>query len=215
MRVLVAWGSKLGGTEEIGRTIAEELRRAGHEVTARPARELHGIAGYDAAVIGGGVYANLWHADAYRFAIGNLAALRRIPVWLFSSGPLDDSADNGDMPVPRQVAVLARVRTPSRLPTRPTNRSRVGRTPSEYRARSGTPAARWRAAGSSAGAWLRIRGSARTRKFPACAERETPRRISPGGLVGSSGSDPSARSGGRGRSPARCRPCRRGGRSSA
>jgi hypothetical protein len=37
----------------------------------------------------------------------HLAALRRVPVWLFSSGPLDDSADRGNIPPTRQVAVLA------------------------------------------------------------------------------------------------------------
>src|SRR5581483_10698212 len=33
------------------------------------------------------------HRDADRFIARNLRGLRKIPVWLFSSGPLDDSAD--------------------------------------------------------------------------------------------------------------------------
>ena len=36
----------------------------------------------------------------------NVRALRRIPVWLFSSGPLDASADSGSMPPVKDVAVL-------------------------------------------------------------------------------------------------------------
>jgi menaquinone-dependent protoporphyrinogen oxidase len=106
MRVLVSWGSKLGGTEGIARTIADELQRRGVDVVAQPAAAVRDIGGYDAAIIGGALYANRWQRDAYRLAARNVAALRRIPVWLFSSGPLDDSADRADIPPATQVAVL-------------------------------------------------------------------------------------------------------------
>lgn len=107
MRVLVTWGSRSGGTSEIGQTIAAQLKQRGHDVTALPARQVKSAAGYDAAVIGGALYANLWHADAYRFATRNIEALRQMPVWLFSSGPLDDSADRAEPPTPTQIGVLA------------------------------------------------------------------------------------------------------------
>jgi menaquinone-dependent protoporphyrinogen oxidase len=37
----------------------------------------------------------------------HVSRLRTLPVWFFSSGPLDDSADRDEIPAPAQVAVLA------------------------------------------------------------------------------------------------------------
>lgn len=109
MRVLITWGSKRGGTEGIARMIGDDLRGAGHEVVEVAA---HGVGrlrahnDFDAVVIGGALYANRWHHDARRFVRRNVAALRKVPVWFFSSGPLDDSALAGPIPPPTQVAVL-------------------------------------------------------------------------------------------------------------
>jgi menaquinone-dependent protoporphyrinogen oxidase len=106
MRVLVSWGSQRGGTEGIAQTIGEELKREGSDVVLSPASAVNDLRGYDAVIVGGSVYANRWHRDAYRLVARNVAALRRIPVWLFSSGPLDESADRGDIAPPPQVSVL-------------------------------------------------------------------------------------------------------------
>jgi menaquinone-dependent protoporphyrinogen oxidase len=104
--VLVTWGSKMGGTQGIARIIGSVLTEAGFEVTLAPARSVRRLEGFDAAVIGGALYANRWHRDAYRFVSRNMEALRRIPVWLFSSGPLDDSADREEIPPAPLVGVL-------------------------------------------------------------------------------------------------------------
>ncbi len=106
MRVLVTWGSKLGGTKGIARMVAEELEYRGIEVAFVPASELRGISGFDAAIVGGGLYASRWHKAALGFVDRNVEALRRIPVWLFSSGPLDNSADLKSIPPVKEVAVL-------------------------------------------------------------------------------------------------------------
>lgn len=106
MRVLVAWGTKLGGTEGIARIIGEILEREGFEVALARASDVRDASTYDAAIVGGALYANRWHRDARRFLARNVAALRRIPVWLFSSGPLDDSADRDTLAPTTQVAVL-------------------------------------------------------------------------------------------------------------
>ncbi len=106
MRVLVTWGSKLGGTEGIARSIGDVLERAGFEVALVPAGEVIDVAAYDAAIIGGALYANRWHRAARKLVTRNVAALRRMPVWMFSSGPLDHSADAGEIPPTRQVGVL-------------------------------------------------------------------------------------------------------------
>lgn len=109
-RVLVSWGSKLGGTEGIAQLIGEALEAEGVEVVRQPAAQVLDVSAYDAAIIGGALYANRWHRDARRLVVRNLAALRRIPVWLFSSGPLDDSADGGALaPAPQVATLLERV----------------------------------------------------------------------------------------------------------
>lgn len=106
VRVLVTWGSKLGGTKGIARMVAEELEYRGVDVVYAPAAELGAVKGYDAAIIGGGLYASRWHKAALHFVMRNVESLRRIPVWLFSSGPLDSSADRREIPPVKDVAVL-------------------------------------------------------------------------------------------------------------
>ncbi|HEX7843463.1 MAG TPA: flavodoxin domain-containing protein, partial [Kofleriaceae bacterium] len=106
MRVLVTWGSKHGGTEGIAQMIAAALRDAAIDVELRAAREVATVAGFDAAIVGGALYANRWHRDARRFVTRHLVALQRVPIWLFSSGPLDDSAARTAIPPATQVAVL-------------------------------------------------------------------------------------------------------------
>jgi menaquinone-dependent protoporphyrinogen oxidase len=107
MRVLVTWGSKRGGTEGIGRVLAEALEARGLEVVAAPAQRAPGLGGFAAVIVGGALYANRWSAVARRFVNRHVDELRKVPVWLFSSGPLDDSADRGDLPASPQVEILA------------------------------------------------------------------------------------------------------------
>jgi len=106
MRVLVCWGSKRGGTEGIAKIIGEALQSNGIEAVVTPAAKVGDLSGFDAAIVGGALYANRWHQAARRFVARHVSALRRIPVWLFSSGPLDDSADVGAIPPTKEVAVL-------------------------------------------------------------------------------------------------------------
>ncbi len=106
MRVLVTWGSKLGGTKGIARMVAEELEHRGVDVAFLPATQLRGVSGFDAVIVGGALYASRWHKAALRFVERNVDALRRIPVWLFSSGPLDNSANLRSIPPVKEVAVL-------------------------------------------------------------------------------------------------------------
>jgi menaquinone-dependent protoporphyrinogen oxidase len=105
MRILVTSGSKHGGTRGIAEMIAAALRDAKLDVELRDAREVESCAGFDAVIVGGALYANRWHRDARRFVVRQLRELRRIPVWLFSSGPLDDSAAGAPIPPVTEVAV--------------------------------------------------------------------------------------------------------------
>lgn len=107
MRVLVTWGSKRGGTEGIAQMVGAALAAAGHEPVLLPAAEARRETRFDAVVVGGALYANHWHADARRFVWRHRQALRKVPVWFFSSGPLDDSADHGEIPPTGGVRALA------------------------------------------------------------------------------------------------------------
>lgn len=106
MRVLVTWGSKMGGTRGIADLVADELRRAGCDVVVERASSVHDLRSFDAVIVGGALYANRWHEDARRFVHRHVEALRHRPTWFFSSGPLDDSAERSELPPPTQVAVL-------------------------------------------------------------------------------------------------------------
>jgi menaquinone-dependent protoporphyrinogen oxidase len=107
MRVLVTWGSRRGGTEGIGQTIGEALQERGFEVVPLPADRVGGLGGFEAVIVGGALYAGRWPAAERRFVSRSVAELRKVPVWFFSSGPLDDSADRAEIPATPQVAVLA------------------------------------------------------------------------------------------------------------
>lgn len=108
MRVLVTWGSKLGGTAGIGEMIAHTLEEAGHDVVAVPASHAPSPKDFDAAVVGGALYANRWRASARHWVERHVRELSDIPTWMFSSGPLDTSADDGDIPPPREIRSLMR-----------------------------------------------------------------------------------------------------------
>ncbi|MFG3257582.1 flavodoxin domain-containing protein [Streptomyces sp. NPDC048172] len=103
VHVLVAYGSRNNSTAEIAEWIAEALRSTGCEAVAKPAASVRAPGEYDAVVLGGALYAGRWHRDATRFAHRHARALRDKPVWLFSSGPLDSSAAERDIPATRQV----------------------------------------------------------------------------------------------------------------
>ena len=106
MRVLVTYGSKRGGTEGIARMIADELEAENVDVDVLPGGEVGSVQGYDAFVVGGGLYANRWQRGARRFVKQHADVLRTHPVWFFSSGPLDDSASEHEIPPPAQVQAL-------------------------------------------------------------------------------------------------------------
>lgn len=108
MRVLVTVGSERGGTEELGEMVAEDLRAEGFNVDVRPPAEVQQLDEYDAVVVGGAVYAVHWHPEAREFVREHARELQSRPVWFFSSGPLDDSAETKFIPPVSGVARLMR-----------------------------------------------------------------------------------------------------------
>lgn len=96
--VLVTYGTTNGSTARIAGTIEDVLRKAGLTAEALPARSVASVEPYDAVVVGGGLYAGRWQKDARRFVRRHRRGLADRPVWFFSSGPLDASAAERDIP---------------------------------------------------------------------------------------------------------------------
>lgn len=92
MKVLVAYASKRGSTTEIAETVAATLRREGLEVCLEAAGDVESLEQFDAAVLGSAVYMKRWRGDARHFLKKHRKALRQMPFWVFSSGPVGDPA---------------------------------------------------------------------------------------------------------------------------
>ncbi|HVT19903.1 MAG TPA: flavodoxin domain-containing protein [Mycobacteriales bacterium] len=108
VRVLVVYASTRGGTAGLAHMVADAFVRHHVRAEVRRAADAGGLDGYDAVIVGGALYHNRWHPDAVAFVGRRRKELRTLPVWFFSSGPLDDSARSGAIaPVP-QVITLAR-----------------------------------------------------------------------------------------------------------
>ncbi|MCX4721395.1 flavodoxin domain-containing protein [Streptomyces virginiae] len=103
-RVLVAYGTKHGATAGIAEQIGKTLREDGLDAVVLPADDVHDVCAYDAVVLGGSLYAGHWNSKAQHCAERNAESLRHRPVWMFSSGPLDRSAEEHDVPPVSAVA---------------------------------------------------------------------------------------------------------------
>ncbi|HMC38385.1 MAG TPA: flavodoxin domain-containing protein [Acidimicrobiales bacterium] len=107
MKVLVAYGSKHGGTAGIADTVAEQLREDGLDVDVSPAGKANKLDPYDAVVVGGALYRNRWHHDASMFVRRHKGELRQRPTYFFSSGPLGGAFSGHNAPPVPEVRLLA------------------------------------------------------------------------------------------------------------
>jgi menaquinone-dependent protoporphyrinogen oxidase len=94
MTVLVAAASRHGATQGIAERIGAELAERGVEVEVKRLDDVEDLAGYDAFVLGSGIYLGNWMKPARRFLDAHAAELRQRPTWLFASGSIV-----GDPPV--------------------------------------------------------------------------------------------------------------------
>ena len=88
MRALLVVGSRHGGTREMAEWVARGLQGGGVEVDLHDADDAPTPEGYDLAVVGGAVYAARWVENVREWTRANSDALRAMPCWIFSSGPV-------------------------------------------------------------------------------------------------------------------------------
>lgn len=105
-RVLVAYATKLGSNAEIAEVIAAELRAGGLQASASPVRAVPVLEDWDAVVLGSAIYAAHWQRDARRFVVRFRDALIARPLWLWSSGPLDERLARAGLPISAHAAEI-------------------------------------------------------------------------------------------------------------
>jgi menaquinone-dependent protoporphyrinogen oxidase len=103
--VQVIYASRHGGTAGIANRIADVLQAEGVQVVVADAINKPDPGGFDAYVIGSGVYIGSWLKEAAEFLERHQATLATRPVWLFSSGPLPGSSKVTEAEDPIAVAL--------------------------------------------------------------------------------------------------------------
>lgn len=87
--VLVAYASKYGATAEIAEKIGEVLREEGFQAEVLPVKRVGDLSRFKAVVLGSAVYMGFFRREAATFLKAREKELAQLPVWLFSSGPVD------------------------------------------------------------------------------------------------------------------------------
>jgi menaquinone-dependent protoporphyrinogen oxidase len=95
-RVQVVYASRHGGTAGIAERVGEILRRDGLEAVVVDAASQPSPSGFDAYVIGSGVYIGSWLKEGVEYLERNQPILSERPVWLFSSGPIPNAGKELD-----------------------------------------------------------------------------------------------------------------------
>ncbi len=103
-RVLVAYASAYGSTQEVAETVAATLREHGLTVDLQPVRNVGTLDGYSAVVLGAPLYMFHLHKDALRFLSRHQKALTSgLPVAVFAGGPFGPADDNAWREVRKQL----------------------------------------------------------------------------------------------------------------
>jgi menaquinone-dependent protoporphyrinogen oxidase len=86
-KVLVAYASKYGSTQEIAEKIGEALKQAGLQADVKPVKSVNNLSEYKEVIIGSAMYIGSWRKEAVNFLKKNEKTLAGQKVWVFSTGP--------------------------------------------------------------------------------------------------------------------------------
>jgi menaquinone-dependent protoporphyrinogen oxidase len=81
-RILVAYATMAGSTEEVAQAVGEEIAKSGTEVVVLPINEIKDLSGYGSVVVGGPMIMG-WHRQALGFLKRHRAALQETPLAVF------------------------------------------------------------------------------------------------------------------------------------
>jgi menaquinone-dependent protoporphyrinogen oxidase len=126
MKVLVSVASRHGASFEIAEAISATLAGAGFQTAVLPPDAVTSIEGYDAVVLGSSVYVGHWMDSATSFVERFGDEIRRLPVWIFSSGPLGHEPTPEDEPADVAEIVAATGAREHRVFAGQVDRSRLG-----------------------------------------------------------------------------------------
>jgi menaquinone-dependent protoporphyrinogen oxidase len=105
VNILVAFASRHGNARGIAETIAAELEAGGHHTVFSDVSRVDSLDGFDAVVLGSGLYFGRWLPQSLAFLDRFRPQLATVPVWLFCSGQI------GDRPIELPPEVRSRRRT--------------------------------------------------------------------------------------------------------
>lgn len=87
IKILLAYASKYGSTQEVAEKVALTLRERGLAVDLQPMRKVRTLEGYAAVVLGTPIYYGALHKDAVNFLTKSESFLAHLPVAVFALGP--------------------------------------------------------------------------------------------------------------------------------
>jgi menaquinone-dependent protoporphyrinogen oxidase len=94
-KVLVAYASSYGSTQEIAEVISKTLRSQGLAVDLQPIRKVRILEGYSAVVLGAPLYMFHWHKDARHFLSQHRKILTdHLPLAISAGGPFGKGDGN-------------------------------------------------------------------------------------------------------------------------
>ena len=91
-KILLAFASKYGSTQEVAEAIGETMREKGLDVDLQHANQVRSLKKYSAVVLGAPLYLYRWHNHAIRFLKIHEKELKVMPAAVFAVGP----SFNGD-----------------------------------------------------------------------------------------------------------------------
>jgi menaquinone-dependent protoporphyrinogen oxidase len=92
-KILLAYATRYGSTQEVTDTIAVILRDGGFDVDVQPMRSVRTLEGYGAVILGAPLYVGKWPKHAHRFLSRFEETLVKMPVAIFALGPIHDDKD--------------------------------------------------------------------------------------------------------------------------
>jgi menaquinone-dependent protoporphyrinogen oxidase len=92
-KILVAFATRYGSTQEVAEAITATIHEAGAEAELKLLREVRTLQDYTAVVLGAPLMMFKWHKDAFSFLSRHRQAIQKLPVAVFALGPVHDPHD--------------------------------------------------------------------------------------------------------------------------